>query len=377
MKIKILLHNIKAALSCLACYWRMAMLKLYVFNAKHKWYRSNYGNDYNPILNATIYKCGDIYKIARYEKHFGYYQSRKEAMLLVYEIWLKEFDFKNKMNDYAQKANEAKERITHNTKKLIGQQRTHNTVEQQNASFSAVSDPDLREQAHNAPKAVRQQNEIEVPHQQKQTLKDSLSVDLPQITTVPDLTKNEDLFASYKADYFYLSQAEKNCYKCKRDTKVYAIVLPAGFISLDYFALEDYASEELKIGEIPYFSNDYYTILSYVTYISKEALHEIYKIVKKFYFQKAYSYTTKHSYYRSVCTHCGAPQGDNFTIVEFNSPFMPRQLVDLSKISFFRIEVPIRANGEDIRLEYDNEKIFDHIPNVAYEKYLTQKASQS
>ncbi len=378
MIIKVLSRNVVFIIVYLYCYLRMALLKLYVFNVKHKWFRSQYGNDYNPVLQATIYKRRGIYKIARFGEHFGYYQSKNEAMLVAYQIWLKEFNLTTKIFEYKQQANDAKEKIIQNMKALISQRGASEREQPSNAPVAKAGDTYLPPQSLHKTKAEKEQDsKTQTQHLHNHSQQDIFPADFPKIKAAPSFKVEEEIFACYKADCFYLAQTEKKCYKCKKDTNVSAIVLPAGFVSLDHFALEDFTEEKLAAGELPFCSNDYYTILSYVTYISNEALLEIYKSVKKFYFQKAYSYTTKNSYYRSVCSHCGAPQGDNYTIAELNSPFNPSQSAGFSKIRFVKFDVPIRANGEDSRLDYYDERVFDHIPNVAYQEYLNQKASQS
>ncbi|MEI8295083.1 MAG: hypothetical protein WCG04_00990 [Alphaproteobacteria bacterium] len=63
---------------------------LSLFAAKHNWHRSRKGNMYNPTIGVTVYRWRDYWKIARDGEYFGTFDTRREAMDVVFEIWLKE-----------------------------------------------------------------------------------------------------------------------------------------------------------------------------------------------------------------------------------------------------------------------------------------------
>jgi hypothetical protein len=75
-------------------------------------------------------------------------------------------------------------------------------------------------------------------------------------------------------------------------------------------------------------------------------------------FQKKYSVAANHAYYRSICSHCEAAQGDNYIISGFNSPLYPIDINDFNKIQFFKIdrEIQVCAGSNSIGYEVTRGK---------------------
>ncbi|PCJ23262.1 MAG: hypothetical protein COA94_08440 [Rickettsiales bacterium] len=161
---------------------------------------------------------------------------------------------------------------------------------------------------------------------------------------------------NFRAKYFYLGQAYRNCYECNKATQVNAIILPEGFEAIDGEALDDLEELGIQPKTIPFCRQDYLSILSYLTYISSDALEEIHKYTGRAYFVKKHSKVTGYSYYRSLCQHCSAAQGDNFVISEFNSVFCPTDINDFKKIKFHTLfkSIAVRAGGNSIDYSSNN-----------------------
>ena len=109
----------------------------------------------------------------------------------------------------------------------------------------------------------------------------------------------------------------------------------------------------IKPDHLPFCAQDYETILAYITYISADALVEIYKHIDKNLFQKKYSKFLDYSYYRSLCQFCKTAQGDNFVINEFNAPFVPTDFLRTQKIERNKILCNIKLIAGVHHVGYD------------------------
>ena len=163
--------------------------------------------------------------------------------------------------------------------------------------------------------------------------------------------------ANFRAEYFYFAQTSTCCYKCCKDTQVSAIILPEGFEAVDEQAIDDLEAREDSVEITPFCSQDYLSLVSYITYISPEALDEIDKFTNYIFFQKSYSSATGYSYYRSLCQHCNSAQGDNYIISEYNSAFFPIDVDKFTKIKFYKINkyIEVCAGSNSIGYSSDNQ----------------------
>lgn len=146
-----------------------------------------------------------------------------------------------------------------------------------------------------------------------------------------------------RADYFYFARSHKECYKCGEKTKVYAIILPEGFEEIDDIAMDEMELRGKRAEQPIFCARDYISMISYVTYISSEALNEIHKVTNLY--SKEYSNFVGYSYYRSLCEFCSTSQGDNYTIEEMGSPFSPREFTDIKDIKLDKISTAIKVNS--------------------------------
>ncbi|HJD67741.1 MAG TPA: DUF5710 domain-containing protein [Rickettsia endosymbiont of Bembidion lapponicum] len=142
-------------------------------------------------------------------------------------------------------------------------------------------------------------------------------------------------FFNFKAPYFYLAQTQCECFKCGKQTKINAIVLPENFEALE---------DEEDDGCIFFKSEDYFSILSYIKNISSNAYSEILKYTNNYAIN--YSAAVGTHYFMSTCQNCGIVQGDNYSIQKSNAPFSPSEVEDFSKITFYKILTPIMLEAD-------------------------------
>lgn len=273
---------------------RIFLIKLRTKFAKHYWFLSKNRNFYNPILEATVYKYSSFWSIARYGRYFGAFNNKEDAMAEAFLIWL-------------------------NDKKI--------------AKITNELENELKRVKHKLSSSYNQ------------------FIILKGKKLLSHEAKEEQVQENLRADFFYLAQTYTNCYKCKKSTLINAIILPEGFEEVDEYAIEDLQQKEIFIEKnIPFRRQNYLSIISHITYISSEALKEIDNYTSKALFQEQYSMTTGYSYYRSICSYCGAAQCDNYIISEFDSPFYPVNVDKFKKIQFYKIlkKIQVRAGSNSI-----------------------------
>ena len=75
----------------LKCFFKsiwIFLIILYVKLAKHNWHLSKNYNHYNPSLEATVYKWGKTWNIARHNVHYNGYKTKRLAKQAAFEMWL-------------------------------------------------------------------------------------------------------------------------------------------------------------------------------------------------------------------------------------------------------------------------------------------------
>jgi len=104
---------------------------------------------------------------------------------------------------------------------------------------------------------------------------------------------------------------------------------------VDVYTVDALEDQGIVVDKTLFCQQNYQSILSYVTYISSEALDKIHEYTGSC-FEKVFSSSVQYSYYRSICNICLAAQGDNYTISEFNTAFHPININDFKKIKFYK-----------------------------------------
>ncbi|MFN7710706.1 MAG: DUF4440 domain-containing protein [Holosporales bacterium] len=69
---------------------RKFFIKSRIVFTKRSWFISKRGNLYNPILEATVYRYGSTWRIARHGVFFGAFEREEDAMDETFQIWLKD-----------------------------------------------------------------------------------------------------------------------------------------------------------------------------------------------------------------------------------------------------------------------------------------------
>lgn len=300
-KVSTFIVNICLITKYLCIYIKLFFIELRIKLTKNNWHLSKNHNYYNPTLAATVYRYGTVWKIARYGNFFGEFQDKNDAMASIFEEWLEDTKLLDTITSLQSTLKNIKQEIFDNYK-------------------NSKDDEEKIEASINQNYRVIEKSENDV---------------------------------NFISKYFYLAQTTQNCYKCRKSILVNAIILPEGFETIDHDTIEDLEQQGIDVEEFSLFcSQDYRSILSYLTYISPKALEKIYKQVDGQLFQKKYSVSTNHEYYRSICNYCGAAQGDNFVISEYGSAFFPVDIEDFRKIKFYRIDEEIKALASSNSIGY-------------------------
>lgn len=135
-----------------------------------------------------------------------------------------------------------------------------------------------------------------------------------------------------RAGSYFLAESTRQCWRCSRPTRVFAIILPAGHQVLRPPDDADEASWE--IAEEP-------TLLSYITYLVNPVPERLRALAPCL--RADFSATTRSFYWMNHCERCCAKQGDRETLEEFDSPFSPATPEHASGISLRAILEPFAA----------------------------------
>ena len=304
-KKKFFLHGVKVVFDFFLFPLKKLLVLFCVFYANQNWRLSKKGNLYSPLFKTTIFKSGDRWKLAQQGVYFGDFETAQLAQSYVLQNW------------------------------LAGKKLRYCPKESQKAQDFLVSF------GRNNASTIWENDEKYVPNMYLREADENL-----------------------KANLFYLASTFRTCFKCQASTPIYAIVLPQGFEALDDYAIEDLEGAGFVVDAyVPFSKQDYLSIVCYVTYISPAALRKIHTYTGERSFCKAYSLTTQSAYYRSICNFCGAAQGDNFTISEYNTPFCPDNLEGYRKIHFQTIfaEISLRANTYSIGYPFMEDGYLDNV----------------
>jgi hypothetical protein len=113
-----------------------------------------------------------------------------------------------------------------------------------------------------------------------------------------------------RAPCYHLATGTRHCWRCQATTRVFAIMLPAGYE--DLFIAEDPDDDHWQVGDEP-------TVLSYVSGLDESVAARLRQLAPRY--RVDYSQTTRSFYWMNHCEYCEAKLGDFETIQEFDSPF--------------------------------------------------------
>jgi len=128
------------------------------------------------------------------------------------------------------------------------------------------------------------------------------------------------------ANYYYIAESIKTCWKCKRETPVHTFFITK-------YEINDEKWEEQVIP----------TFISNIVKINKEALNTI-QVYNNGYFQD-FTKTSQTKYYMNHCKYCKAKQGDFNLHNEPNIAFMPVNEEGLKKMKFYPVKERLEVEG--------------------------------
>lgn len=111
---------------------------------------------------------------------------------------------------------------------------------------------------------------------------------------------------------FFIAESVEACWRCKRNTRVFAFLLPENFQYTDYNeALED------RVWNV----SNHKSFLSFATHLNTEALKSMHKISPHYF--PDFSKQSSSTYYMNHCEHCNAKLGDFYMHSEPGDAFKP------------------------------------------------------
>jgi Domain of unknown function (DUF5710) len=132
---------------------------------------------------------------------------------------------------------------------------------------------------------------------------------------------------NHRADSYSLLESRRNCWKCRRDTRVFGFAMPHGHEQLEESCPDrDFSSDAeyeawLEGPDAMQWVAQVAAVLSYVTHISESALARMHSLTLQY--RKGRSGVTGTRYFMNHCEHCDAKLGDFETIEEFDAPLRP------------------------------------------------------
>lgn len=146
------------------------------------------------------------------------------------------------------------------------------------------------------------------------------------------LPKDDDGL-NLQADYFYIAEVQRECWKCKKETKVYSFLL-------EFFQVAE-TIEEME-------GNDHWkdfwveqsdpSFISNITKLNKQAQMALLSFTDKFKMSKS-------NYYGNHCERCNALQGDFYLHVEPGVAFFPTNEKEIKNIKLYKIDEPFFVSG--------------------------------
>jgi Domain of unknown function (DUF5710) len=138
-----------------------------------------------------------------------------------------------------------------------------------------------------------------------------------------------------RAASYFLAEAARDCWRCSAQTRVFGIVLPAGYEALHMD--DDPASDYWEAIDEP-------TMLSYVTFVADPIPARLSNLAPLY--RTDYSQTTQSFYWMNHCDHCGIKLGDFETIEEFGAALNPATPKDAATVQLREVLEPLLASCE-------------------------------
>ncbi|MFY0805611.1 DUF5710 domain-containing protein [Peribacillus frigoritolerans] len=143
--------------------------------------------------------------------------------------------------------------------------------------------------------------------------------------------KEEDI--DLKADYFYIAETTRQCWECKRKTKVFCFLLES-------YCFIDAESEfdESENWKSFWIEEDYPSFISEITWLNEKAQLAMLNHTERF-------RASKSEYIANHCDHCDALQGDFYLHEEPGIAFCPVNEKEIKRIKLYKVDEPFEAAG--------------------------------
>lgn len=135
-------------------------------------------------------------------------------------------------------------------------------------------------------------------------------------------------------DYIYIVVGERECFKCKKKTRVVGLGFDNYLGCYREWKDDDDKVGKLEIEEV--FNGDDIHIEKFPEDISSEILDTI---KNNFNFKVKYSKTTETSELSNCCENCGTLQGDFFIFHEVGSPFYIENKEQAEKLRLYKVKL--------------------------------------
>ncbi len=143
-----------------------------------------------------------------------------------------------------------------------------------------------------------------------------------------------DAAPSVRASGYYIAEAVRDCWKCKKDSRVYAFILPSGFEAL--YVADDPQNDAWEPHDQP-------STLRYITQLPQHAQQAMRSLTPTYF--KDVSRTTQTKYWVNHCEHCQALLGDFETLETISGPFSPGTPEQAQKITLRFFNEPFASDG--------------------------------
>lgn len=143
--------------------------------------------------------------------------------------------------------------------------------------------------------------------------------------------KEKDI--NLKADYFYIAETARECWKCKRKTKVVCYLL-------EKYCFSDVVqeSQENENWKSFWIEEDYPSFISKITKLNEKAQLAMLDYTKGFRISNS-------DYFANHCEHCNSLQGEFYLHEEPGIAFCPVNEKEIKRIKLFKIDEPFEAIG--------------------------------
>jgi Domain of unknown function (DUF5710) len=141
-----------------------------------------------------------------------------------------------------------------------------------------------------------------------------------------------DTSPNVRAASYFLVQGTRDCWRCALHTRVFGILLPAGYEALEVD--DDPANDHWRAADEP-------TMLSYITFLADPIPARLRHLASRY--RTDYSQTTHSFYWMNHCDRCGIKLGDFETVEESGAALNPTTPEDAARVYLHEILEPLLA----------------------------------